>query len=89
MGIYVSSAGRGNVQVRIDSTNEIVEARLTGFAQDYVLEPGDEIGVEYVEGGWQTIPNVKYVVHHESRIEFWTINRQSGALRLLAESFYE
>ena len=87
MGVYESTADdEEHVRVRVDSTGEVVGARLAGFAPDHRFEPGDELALEVVDGAWQTMPHVSHMVRHPDRIEFWTINRNTGDFRLLAKT---
>ncbi len=89
LGTCVSSVDEGYVQVQLDSSRRTVHARVDGFTSEYILEVGDELGVERVDDEWRTIPSVKHVIQHERRIEFWTINRVTGAFRLLAEQAFD
>ena len=86
MGVYESAADEEHVWVRVDDTDEVVRARLARHAPDYEFEPGDELGLEVVDGAWHTIPNVSHVIRHRDRVEFFTTNRRTGDFRLLAEN---
>ncbi len=83
-GTYESEADSGHVWVRRDSTGETVRARLAGYPPDFTFEPGDETGIEPVDGEWHTIPSVVHSVRLRSRTEWWTINRRTGDFRFLA-----
>ncbi len=89
LGVYLSSADDGRARVQLDSTGEVVAAEFRGFAPGFVPEPGDEMSVEFVDEDWRTIPSVKYKIEHPDRIEFWTVNRSTGAFRLLARQYFE
>ena len=84
-GTYESHADSEHVWVRRDANDEVVRARLAGYPTDFVFEPGDETGLEIVEGQWYTIPSVVHTVRLLTRAEWWTRNRRTGRLRLLAE----
>lgn len=88
-GVHESDVDEGNVNVRLDSTGEVVQARFSGFLPGYRLEVGDELGVEFVDGRWRTIPEVRHTIEHTDRIEFWGMNRMTGRFRLLAVNHYE
>ena len=83
-GTYESNAGAEHVWVRSDRTGEIVKAKHAGYPADFAFEPGDETGLELVEGVWQTIPSVVHTVQLASRTEWWTTNRRTGLFRRLA-----
>ena len=89
LGVHESAAGEGYVNVRLDSTGQVVRARFSGFVPGYELEVGDELGVEFVDDGWRTIPEVRHTIKHRDRIEFWGTNRVTGEVRLLAQNHYE
>ena len=84
-GTYESDAEPGHVWVRRDSSGETVRARFAGYPEGFAFEPGDETGIELVDGEWHTIPSVVHTVRLSSRIEWWTINRRTGVFRLLTE----
>lgn len=84
-GTCESEADSGHVWVRRDITDEIVQARIEGYPTDFTFHPGDETGLEFVGGEWLTIPSVVHTVRLSTRIEWWTRNRRTGRLRLLAE----
>ena len=83
-GTYESDADNGNVWVRRDRTGETVKVRYAGYPAQFAFEPGDETGLEQVEGAWRTIPSVAQTVRLASRIEWWTRNRRTGLFRLLS-----
>ena len=85
MAAYVSEANEGSVWVRRDSNGEPVRAKRAGYPADFVFEPGDETGIELVDGVWRTIPEVAYTARLDSRIEWWIRNRNTGRLRFLVE----
>ena len=89
LGVYESDGTEGYVNVRVDSTGELVEAKFSGFPPGYRLEVGDELCVEFVADEWRTLPEVRHTIEHSDRIEFWSANRTSGEFRFLAESYYE
>ena len=82
-GTYESDADTDHVWVRRDSTGKAVKARYAGYPALFTFEPGDETGLEQVDGAWQTIPSVAHTVQLASRIEWWTRNRRTGLFRLL------
>ena len=84
-GTYESHADSEHVWVRRDANDEIVRARLAGYPKDFAFEPGDETGLEMVEGQWHTIPSVVHTVRLRTRVEWWSRNRRTGRLRLMAE----
>ena len=84
LGVYESADDEGYVRVRLDSTDEVVRARLNGFPDDFQLEPGDELGVVADGDELATVAHVHRAVERGTRTEFWTINRHSGDLRLLS-----
>ena len=88
-GVHESEADEGYVNVRLDNTGEVVRARFSGFVPGYRLEVGDELGVESVDDGWRTIPEVRHTIKHTDRIGFWGMNRITGEFRLLAVNLYE
>ena len=83
-GVYESDAGEGHVWVRRDGNDEIVRARMAGYPPDFVFEPGDETGIELVDGAWHTLPSVAHSVRLSTRIEWWTTNRRTGHFKFLA-----
>ena len=89
LGVHESDAGEGFVNIRLDSTGEVVRARFGGFTAGYRLEVGDELSVEFVEDEWRTLPEVRHTIEHRDRVEFWGLNRVTGEFRLLAENHYE
>lgn len=89
LGVHESDADEGYVNVRLDDTGEVVRARFSGFVPGYRLEVGDELAVEFVDGRWRTIPEVRHTIRHTDRIEFWGMNRISGGFRRLAVNHYE
>lgn len=89
LGVHEGDADEGFVNVRLDSTGEVVRARFSGFVPGYRLEVGDELGVEFVGGRWRSIPEVRHTIRHKDRIEFWGMNRLTGEFRLLAENHYD
>ena len=84
-GLYESPADSGQAWVRRDSTGEAVRATITAYPPDFVFEPGDETGIELVDGVWHAIPSVVQTVRLKTRTEWWTRNRRTGDYRLLAE----
>ena len=88
-GVYESDADDGYVNVRIDRTGELMRAEFGGFLPEHRLEVGDELSIELVAGAWRTMPEVRHTIRHLDRIQFWSVNRITGGLRLLAESYYE
>lgn len=89
LGVYVSSTADGRVRVQLDSTGEVVSAAFWGFSPGFEPEAGDELCVEFVDEDWRTIPSVKFRIEHPDRIELWTVNRSTGAFRLLSRLFFE
>lgn len=89
LGVSESRPDSGFVNVRLDSTGQVVRARFSGFIPGYRLAPGDELCVELVDDGWRTVPEVRHTIKHRDRIEFWGVNRLTGEFRLLAENYYE
>ena len=83
-GTYESDADTAHVWVRRDLTGETVKAKYEGYPEQFAFEPGDETGLEQVDGVWQTIPSVADTVRLASRIEWWTMNRRTGLFRPLA-----
>lgn len=88
-GMHESDADEGYVNVRLDSTGEVVRARFSGYLPGYRLEVGDELAVEFVDGGWRTLPEVRHAIKHTDRVEFWGMNRLTGEFRLLAVNHFE
>lgn len=88
-GIHESDADKGYVNVKLDSTGEVVRARFSGYAPGHKLKIGDELGVEFVDDEWRTIPEVRHTIKHRDRVEFWGMNRITGEFRLLAKNHYE
>ena len=84
-GTYESDAGSGHVWVRRDSTGETVRARVQGYPAGFMFEPGDESGIELIEGVWHALPSVAHTVALRTRVEWWTRNRRTGQLRFLTE----
>ena len=84
-GLYESDAGPDHAWLRLDSTGETVRARITAYPPDFAFEPGDETGIELVDGVWHALPSVVRTVRLETRIEWWTWNHRNGEYRLLAE----
>ena len=89
LGVHESDADKGYVNIRLDSTGEVVRARFSGFLPEYRLKVGDELCVEFVDDEWQTIPEVRHTIEHSDRVEFWGLNRITGEFRLLADNHYE
>ena len=83
-GTYESDSGPEHVWVRRDSTGETVRARVEGYPSGHAFELDDETGIELVDGEWRTLPSVVNIVRLRTRIEWWTRNRSTGRLRLLA-----
>ena len=81
----MSEAGAESVWVRRDSNGETVRAIREGYPAGFVFEPGDETGIELVDGAWRTIPSIAYTVRLNTRVEWWTRNRSTGGLRFLVE----
>ena len=88
-GVCLAPAGEGYVWVRLDESGRLVRAVLAGLPAGVSFEPGDELGVEAVDGAWQTLPDVRREITHPDRREFWTTNRNTGNLRMLAEIRYD
>ena len=84
-GTYESRADSEHVWVRREINNETVRARIEGYPSGFAFEPGDETGLEMVDGQWHTIPSVAHTVRLNTRIEWWIRNRRTGRLRLLVE----
>lgn len=84
-GLYEFADGPDHAWVRLDSTGETVRADITAYPQDFAFEPGDETGVELLDGVWLALPSVVRTVRLNTRIEWWTRNLRTGGLRLLAE----
>ena len=88
-GTYESSAGPEHAWVRRDSSGETVRARIAEYPSDFVFEPGDETGIELVDGVWHTLPSVVHMMRLKGRVEWWTRNRITGEFRFLAEKRFE
>ena len=84
-GTYESDAGSEHVWVRRASTGGTVRARVEGYPPDFAFEPGDETGIELVDGVWHTLPSIVRTVRLRTRIEWWTRNHRTGQLRFLTE----
>ena len=85
LGTYESDAGAGYVRVERHRTGGTVEARYEGYPEGFEFRPGDETGIEPVDGEWRTVPSVVHTIRLRRRIEWWTRNRWTGEFRLLTE----
>ena len=82
-GTFESDAGSGHVWVRRVRTGETVRARVVGYPSDFAFEPGDETGVELVDGVWHALPCITRTVRLRTRVEWWITNSRTGQLRFL------
>ena len=85
LGTYLSDAGTGYVRVERDRTGEPVKARYEGYPEGFEFQPGDETGLELVDGEWRTVPSVVDTIRLRRRLEWWTRNRWTGDFRFLTE----
>ncbi len=85
MGIFQSDAGSGYVLVERLRTGVTVKARYEGYPEGFEFQPGDETAIEWVDGGWRTIPSVVHTIRLKRRIEWWTRNRWTGEFRFLTQ----
>ena len=84
-GTYESDADSEHVWVRRVSVGEIVRARVESYPPDFAFEPGDETGIELVDGVWHALPSIVRTVRLRTRVEWWTRNHRTGQLRFLTE----
>ena len=82
-GTYESDAGSEHVWVRRVGTGETVRARVEGYPSDFAFEPGDETGIELVDGVWHALPSISRTVMLRTRVEWWITNSRTGQLRFL------
>ena len=85
LGTYKSDAGARAVWVERDRTGGTVRARYQGYPEGFQFQPGDETGIELVNGEWQTVPSVVHTIRLRRRVEWWTRNRWSGEFRFLTQ----
>lgn len=85
LGTYEADAGSGYVWVERDRTGKNVQARYDGYPEEFEFRPGDETGIELVDGEWRTMPSVVTTIQLWHRVEWWTRNRRTGEFRFLAQ----
>lgn len=87
-GLFEAHADSDHAWVRRDATGEVVQVNMAGFPPGFIIEPGVETGIELVDDVWHALPSVVYSVRLNTRIEWWTMNRLTGEILLLAEHHF-